>query len=79
MEGVNLNNTEALVVQIETKDNIVKKVLIDNGSSIDIFLSHYWERLNISDVALEVCPDGSPLYGFGHNVIVISIVRTMRL
>ena len=39
-EGVNPQHTKALVVSVEIDNNVVKKVLIDNGSSIDILFTH---------------------------------------
>lgn len=75
LEGVNPYNTEALVVTVETRDNVVKKVLIDNGSSVDIIFTHCWERLKLDD-KLEECSEEAPLYGFGHNAVPIAgIVR----
>lgn len=75
-EGINPDNTEALVISIEIKENIVKKVLIDNGSSVDVIFTHCWERLKLEGSILEKCPEEAPLYGFGHSdVPVTGIVR----
>ena len=75
-EGVNPQHTEALVVSVETENNVVKKVLIDNGSSVDILFTHCWERLKLEGYKLEECPQEAPLYGFGHNVVpVVGIVK----
>ena len=76
-EGVNPHHTEALVVSVEIADNVVKKVLIDNGSSVDILFMHCWERLKLEGYKLEECPKEAPLYGFGHNAV--PIVGRVRL
>ena len=68
-EGINPQHSEALVVSVEIANNIVKKVLIDNGSSVDILFMHCWERLKLEGYKLEECPKEAPLYGFGHNAV----------
>ena len=69
LEGVVPGHTEALVVNIEILDNVIKKVLVDNGSSVDIIFAHCWERMKLKGYQIEPPAGGSPLYGLGHNVI----------
>lgn len=52
LEGVNLNYNEALVVSLEILDNVVRKVLIDNDSSVNIIFIHYLERLKLQGFRL---------------------------
>ena len=75
-EGVNLKHTEPLVVYVDIKNNMVNKFLIYNGSSINILLTHCWERLKLEGHQLEECPREAPLYGFDHNdVPMVGIVH----
>ncbi|XP_017237355.1 uncharacterized protein LOC108210538 [Daucus carota subsp. sativus] len=75
-EGVNPDHNEALVVSIEIQNNIVKKVLVDNGSSVDVMFAHCWERMKLQGYELQACPQGAPLYGLGYNTIpVMGTVR----
>lgn len=75
-EGINHNHTEAPVVLLDLTNNEVKRILVDNGSPIDIFFKHAWDRLKLESYKLEPCPNETSIYGFGHNAVpIVGIAR----
>nr|XP_017251786.1 PREDICTED: uncharacterized protein LOC108222377 [Daucus carota subsp. sativus] len=76
LEGMNPNPGEALVVSVEIGNNVIRKVLVDCGSSVDVIFAHCWDRMKTPELEVEPCPEGQPLYGFGHNAVpVMGTVR----
>ncbi|XP_074324398.1 uncharacterized protein LOC141661313 [Apium graveolens] len=67
-EGVNPNNNEALVVTLDIFDNEVKRMLIDNGSLVNILFKHTVDRMQLGSVRSNGCRE-DPLYGFGNNLV----------
>lgn len=55
----------------------VKRVLINNGSSVDIIFTHCWERLDLED-KLEECMEQAPL-GFGHNAVLVAGIARLPI
>ncbi|GMN19415.1 hypothetical protein TIFTF001_039817 [Ficus carica] len=55
-------HNDALIGEIRVTDNIVRRVLIDNGSSADILFIDTFTRLRIEGAVLT--PTRTPLYGF---------------
>ncbi|XP_074324199.1 uncharacterized protein LOC141661115 [Apium graveolens] len=53
---------DALVITMRVGNNTVKKMLVDNGSSVDILYHHAFSRMDIGDRRLE--NSRIPLYGF---------------
>lgn len=75
LEGIYPNHNEAFVVNLEILDNVLKKVLIDNDSSVDIMFMHCWERLKPQGFKLLKFPEEAWLYSFGHNAVpVVGVV-----
>lgn len=71
-ERMDRNHTEALVITLDIAENEVKRILLDNGSSVDICFKHTWERLKLGSTILEKCHDETPLYDFGNNAVPIT-------
>ncbi|XP_074378271.1 uncharacterized protein LOC141719792 [Apium graveolens] len=69
-EGVNPNHNAALVVTLDIFDNEVRRMLIDNGSSVNIFFKHTVDQMQLGSVCSNDCRE-DPLYGFGHNLVPI--------
>ena len=44
-EGLNPNHNEAMVVSLDIAENEVKRVIVDNGSSVNILFKHIMERM----------------------------------
>ncbi|XP_074327513.1 uncharacterized protein LOC141665429 [Apium graveolens] len=69
-EGVNPHHNAALVVTLDIFDNEVRRMLIDNGSSVNILFKHTVDRMQLGRVRSNECRE-DPLYGFGHNLVPI--------
>jgi len=51
-----------MVITVEVENFAVKKVLIDQGSSVDIL---YWKTFNKMQIPLaDLTPHNEPIYGF---------------
>ncbi|GMN48210.1 hypothetical protein TIFTF001_017399 [Ficus carica] len=61
------SNNDALIGEIRIADNVVRRVLIDNGSSADILFMDAFTRLKIEGVVLT--PAQTPLYGFAGECV----------
>lgn len=63
-----------MVITTQIGANTVKKILIDNGSSVDILYHSAFKRMNLGDRKLQDAKD-IPLYGFtGNEVRVCGII-----
>ncbi|XP_074356341.1 uncharacterized protein LOC141696048 [Apium graveolens] len=60
---------DALVITAKVGTNTVKKILVDNGSSVDILYHHTLARMDTGDRKLE--NTHSPLYGFTCNEVKV--------
>ncbi|XP_074378044.1 uncharacterized protein LOC141719566 [Apium graveolens] len=69
-EGVNPHHNAALVVTLDIFDNEVRRMLIDNGSSVNILFKHTVDRMQLGSVCSNECRE-DPLYGFSHNLVPI--------
>ncbi|XP_074342513.1 uncharacterized protein LOC141680096 [Apium graveolens] len=69
-EGVNPHHNAALVVTLDIFDNEVKRMMIDNGSSVNILFKHTVDRMQLGSVCSNNCWEDL-LYGFGHNLVPI--------
>ncbi|XP_074324013.1 uncharacterized protein LOC141660913 [Apium graveolens] len=64
---------DALVITTRVGNNTVKKMLVDNGSSVDVLYHHAFSRMDIGDRRLE--KSRTPLYGFtGNEVHVVGTI-----
>ncbi|XP_074337421.1 uncharacterized protein LOC141674609 [Apium graveolens] len=64
---------DALVITTRVGNNTVKKMLVDNGSSVDVLYHHAFSRMDIGDRRLE--NSRTPLYGFtGNEVHVVGTI-----
>ncbi|XP_074351853.1 uncharacterized protein LOC141691001 [Apium graveolens] len=64
---------DALVITAKIGTNTVKKILVDNGSSVDILYHHALARMDTGERKLE--NTHSPLYGFtGNKVKVVGTI-----
>ncbi|XP_074356332.1 uncharacterized protein LOC141696038 [Apium graveolens] len=69
-EGVNPHHNAALVVTLDIFDNEVRRMLIDNGSSVNILFKHTVDRMQLGNIRSNEYRE-DPLYGFGHNLVPI--------
>ncbi|KAL2505919.1 Uncharacterized protein Adt_21540 [Abeliophyllum distichum] len=73
MKGVHYPHCDALVVRAVVARNGLGRMLVDNGSSVNVIFTSTYEQMNI-DVPLE--PSTEPLYGFtGDCVTPKGIIR----
>ncbi|XP_074352244.1 uncharacterized protein LOC141691402 [Apium graveolens] len=69
-EGVNPHQNAALVITLDIFNNKVRRMLIDNSSSVNILFKHTMDRMQLGSVRSNDCRE-DPLYGFGHNLVPI--------
>ncbi|GMN74649.1 hypothetical protein TIFTF001_052422, partial [Ficus carica] len=60
-------HNDALVGEIRVANNVVRRVLIDNGSSADVMVMDAFSRLKIEGA--ELTPTKTPLYGFAGDCV----------
>ena len=61
-QGTDPNQDDPMVITVEVENFAVKKVLIDQGSSVDIL---YWKTFNKMQIPLaDLTPHNEPIYGF---------------
>ncbi|XP_074343110.1 uncharacterized protein LOC141680924 [Apium graveolens] len=64
---------DALVITAKIGTNTVKKILVDNGSSVDVLYHHTLARMDTGERKLD--NTHSPLYGFtGNEVKVVGTI-----
>ena len=63
--------TKPLLSILEVLDNLIKKVLVDIGSAINIVFHHTINRMDMGSLWMDVC-DEDPLYVLGHNMVPIT-------
>ncbi|KAK1372243.1 hypothetical protein POM88_028436 [Heracleum sosnowskyi] len=73
--GMIESHQDALIVTAKIGTNTVKKILIDNGSSVDILYHHAYSRMDLGDRKMENV--NIPMYGFTGNEV--KIVGTIDL
>ncbi|XP_074347582.1 uncharacterized protein LOC141686446 [Apium graveolens] len=68
------DHQDALVITTKIGTNTVQKILVDNGSSVDILYYSAFKRVDIGDRKLKDTRD-APLYGFtGNEVKVVGVI-----
>ncbi|XP_074327512.1 uncharacterized protein LOC141665426 [Apium graveolens] len=65
--GLIEGHQDALVITTRVGNITVKKMLVDNGSSVDVLYHHAFSRMDIGDRRLE--NSRTPLYGFIRNEV----------
>ena len=66
-------HNDAIVLKAQVANNLVKRVLIDNGSAADIIFKSTLERMKLG--GLRPTPTQTPLFGFiGERVITEGII-----
>ncbi|XP_074377485.1 uncharacterized protein LOC141719007 [Apium graveolens] len=72
--GLLEGHQDALIITTRVGNKTVKKILVDNGSSIDILYHHTFARMDLGDRRFE--NSRIPLYGFtGNEVHVVGNCR----
>ncbi|XP_074342599.1 uncharacterized protein LOC141680208 [Apium graveolens] len=68
------DHQDALVITTKVGTNTVQKILVDNGSSVDILYYSAFKRMDLGDRKLNDARD-APLYGFiGNEIKVIGVI-----
>jgi len=60
--GLDHQQDDPMVITVEIENYAVKKVLVDQGSSVDILYWATYQKLQLSDTAM--VPYDEPIYGF---------------
>lgn len=82
VEPVNLHE-RALVITAQVRLVYMKRIMIDNRSSIDVLYSHSYRRMYLNAQKMDISGE-SPLYGFRNDAvpvvgtIVLSVVFDTR-
>ncbi|KAL2251241.1 UNVERIFIED_CONTAM: Retrovirus-related Pol polyprotein from transposon [Sesamum indicum] len=63
-----VEQNDPMVIKMDIANYQVHKVLIDNGSSVDIIFSDVLRKMDLGDVRLK--PVRTPLVGFGGNEVI---------
>lgn len=58
----------ALVITAQVGPVDVRRIMIDNGSSVDILYAHAYQRLDLEGRKMEA-GQKSPLYGFSNDLV----------
>ena len=78
MKAIHPHN-DALVVSLKVTNNLVHRVLIDNGSSVDVFFKSALDKMNLEGAKLK--PVKKPLYNFAGERIdaerIITLLTTL--
>lgn len=70
------SSDDALVVTLDIADQYVQRIVIDNGSSVDILHNHTLQRMLTGDETIKPCKE-PPLYSFGNNSVPIKGTITL--
>lgn len=65
----------ALVITVKVGPVDMRRIMIDNGTSVDILYSHAYLRLDLEGRKMEVGQE-APLYGFSNNPV--NVVETIE-
>lgn len=65
-----------LVITTNIVNYNISKILIDNGSSVDITYHHALHRMDLHGMQMELCKE-APLYGFGNKLVDITGTITL--
>lgn len=68
VNGVHFPHNDALVVEVVIRNHTVCRILVDNGTSVDLFYSDCLETMRIPKEQLE--KTSRPLYGFTGDSII---------
>lgn len=66
----------ALVITAQVGPVDMRRIIINNGSSVDILYTHVYQRLDLEGRKMEVRQE-SPLYGFSNDPV--PVVETIKL
>lgn len=66
------HHKDALVITASITDYTVSKILVDNGSLVDILYHHTLSRMDLQGMQMELCKD-APLYEFGNKLVDITV------
>jgi len=76
--GLDHQQDDPMVIIVEIENYAVKKVLVDQGSSVDILYWATYQKLQLPDTAM--VPYDEPIYGFsGEQVSTPSFERGPKL
>jgi hypothetical protein len=61
------NHNDAMVIEVNIAGWVIGKILVDNGSSVDILFMKFFEKMSLSQHMMQ--PSEYPLLGFGGKPI----------
>lgn len=74
LKQITPEKSDALVVKVIISNHTVCRILVDNGSSVDILYSYCLEKMEIKKSQLT--PNPQPLYGFtGDSIILEGMIK----
>lgn len=76
--GIITPHEDALVITTSIADYTVNKILVDNGSSLDILYHHALNRVNLQGIHMEPCKEAL-LYKFGNKPVNIAGTITLSV
>jgi hypothetical protein len=62
-----MNHNDAMVIKVNIAGWVIGKILVDNGSSVDILFMKFFEKMSLSQHMMQ--PSECPLLGFGGKPI----------
>ena len=76
MHSLQASHNDPLVVQLKIATTMVRRILLDTGSSVDIITLECFKKLQYLEKALEVA--GTPLVGFGgHATYLVGMKKLL--
>lgn len=69
-EGLDPDHNEALVVMLDVAENEVQRILVDNGSLVNIIFEHFLNPMKLGYLCMDSCSEDSR-YEFVHYMIPI--------
>lgn len=65
----------ALVITAQVRPVDMRRIIIDNGSSVNILYGHMYQRMDLEGKKMEVGQE-APLYGFNNDLVnVVGIIE----
>ncbi|XP_074351863.1 uncharacterized protein LOC141691011 [Apium graveolens] len=71
---IRTTSSKTLVITTKIGTNTVRKILVDNGSSVDIIYYNAYSRMDLGDMKIDTAKE-TPLYEFtGNEVKLVGVI-----